>query len=105
MSDEPNQSRPGEPEKKKTSALALPLALVPSVLILILFTFFGSGNPPMILFFAMCGASIVCCFASAFMFFRHRTFVAIFCGILFLILNGVISFFLGCAAIVSGLKF
>ena len=104
MSDEPIQ--PKEPtEKKKISMLALPLALMPSVLLLILFTFFGRGNPPAILFFALCGVSIVCCFASAILLFRRNTLLAILFGVLFLLLNGAISFFFGCAAILSVMKF
>lgn len=85
--------------------LAVPLALMPSILLLILFTFFGRGNPPAILFFTFCGISIVCCFASAFLLFRRNTILAIIFGILFLLLNGAISFFFGCAAIFSGMNF
>jgi hypothetical protein len=106
MSDEPNQINPNElKEKEKFSALALPLAFVPSVLLLILFTFFGSGNPPAILFFAFCGVSVVCCFGSAILLFRRNTVLAILFGILFLLLNGAISFFFGCVAVLSGTKF
>lgn len=106
MNAELNPPPISKPEgKKKISVLALPLAFVPSVLLLMLFTLFGRGNPPATLYFVFCGISIVCCFVSAFLLFRRNTTLTILFGLLFLLLNGAISFFFGCAAILTGAKF
>ena len=106
MSDEPNKTEPSAPnEKKKSSVLALPLAFVPSVLLVGTFSFFNNGNAPAILFAIMCLVSIVCCFVSSFLLFqRNKVLTAIF-GVLFLLLNGLISFFFGCATILTNAKF
>ena len=79
MNAEPNPPPVNEPRgKKRISALALPLAFVPSVLLLAFFTGFGSSNPPAALFIAFCGISIVSCFASAILLFCRRTVLAVF---------------------------
>jgi len=102
MSEELNQTNPNEPkEKKKTSALALALAFVPSVLLVGTASFFNHGNPPAIFLAAMCLISIVCCFVSSFMLFQRSKVLATIFGILFMLLNGLISFFFGCATILT----
>jgi len=42
--------------------------------------------------------SVGCCFTASFLLFRRKTGWAIAVGVLFLLLNGAISFFLGCVA-------
>jgi hypothetical protein len=79
MNDEPN-------EKKKSPALALMLAFAPTAMVLV-----------------TCVASGRCCFTSSFMLFRRKTGLAIFGGILFLLLNGFITLFFGCTAMLSGI--
>jgi len=49
-----------------------------------------------------CFATVVCCFISSFMLFSRRTSLAIVAGILFLLLNAVIAFGFGCAAMLGG---
>ena len=84
--------------------LALLLAFVPSILLVSAFTFFNHGNPPAILFAALCLVSLACCFGSSFLLFQRNKVVATIFGILFLLLNGLISFFFGCATILAGIK-
>jgi len=45
-----------------------------------------------------CIVSVVCCFTSSLLLFRRKTAWAIAVGILFLLVNGGIAFFLGCVA-------
>jgi hypothetical protein len=105
MSDEPNQIQLKEQNKKgKSSVLALPLAFVPSLLLVGTASFLNHKNPPAILFAAMCLVSIVCCFVSSFMLFRRNKVLATIFGILFMLLNGLISFFFGCATLLSGIN-
>jgi hypothetical protein len=53
----------------------------------------------------MCLVSIVCCFISSSLLFRRNKALAAIFGILFLLLNGLISFFFGCATILTNAKF
>jgi lipopolysaccharide export LptBFGC system permease protein LptF len=109
MSDEPNQTQPNEP--KKFSALALVLAFVPSLLLVGTFSFssffFSShhGNPPAIVLAAMCLISVACCFVSSFLLFQHNKVLATIFGILFTLLNGLISFFFGCTTLLTVSRF
>jgi hypothetical protein len=103
MSDQPNQIQPPEPLKKKSSMLAVFLALVPSIILLALLTFFNRSSPPAAFIFVLCGICAVCCFSSSIMLFRQNTAMAILFGILFLLLNGLISLFFGCVALFSGI--
>ncbi len=50
----------------------------------------------------VCVISIACCFASSFMLFARKTGLAVFVGVVFMILNGLIAFFFGCAAVLQG---
>jgi hypothetical protein len=104
MSDEPNQTKPNE-SKKKSSMFAIPLAFVPSLLLVGTFSFFNHGNPPAMLFAIMCLISIACCFASSFLLFQRNKVLATIFGVIFLLLNGLISFFFGCATILTNAKF
>ena len=51
----------------------------------------------------LCVVCGICCFTSSFMLFRRKTALAFFAGILFLLLNGFITFFFGCTALLSGI--
>jgi len=104
MSDEPDRIEPDKP-KKKSSAFAFPLAFVPSLLLVGFFSFFSSGNPPAILLAILCLISIVCCFVSSYLLFqRNKVLVTVF-GVIFVLLNGLISFFFGCATILTNANF
>jgi hypothetical protein len=104
MSDEPDQTEPKGSEKK-TSAYAFPLAFVPSLLLVGFFSLFSRGNPPAILLAILCLISIACCFISSFLLFRRNKVLATIFGLIFLLLNGLISFFFGCAMILTNAKF
>jgi hypothetical protein len=86
--------QPAEP--KKPPIIALVLAFLPAVMILALFTF--KFQFPSDWLAAPCFISVVCCFVSSFMLFARKTGLAILAGVLFLLLNGLIAFFFGCAA-------
>jgi hypothetical protein len=103
MSDERNQTEPNE-SKQQSAVLALPLAFVPSLLLVGTFSYFNHGNPPAIFFAILCLVSLACCFASSFLLFRRNQVLATISGILFLLLNALISFFFGCATILSNAK-
>jgi hypothetical protein len=113
MSDEPNQTQSTAPDgKKKSPALALVIGFLPSVLILSFLTLASSGygndmstQISSSVFWLGFGISLICCLASSFTLFRRNTALAIFFGILFLLLNGAIAFFFGCAAVLNGMKF
>jgi hypothetical protein len=95
MNTEP--SPPNEPKNmKNSSALALCLAFVPAAMLLALIAVGGNPGPGMMM--AACIGSVACCFSSSFMLFARKTGLAIIVGVLFLILNGLIAFFFGCAA-------
>ena len=49
----------------------------------------------------LCVVCGICCFTSSVMLFRRKTGLAILGGILFLLLNGLITFFFGCTAMIS----
>ncbi len=95
MSNQSDPIQPNEPDKKKKSpALALVLAFLPSVMILAILPFARNANPSTALLIAGFVISVVCCFTSSFMLFRRGTGLAILGGIIFLLLNCVVSFFL-----------
>jgi hypothetical protein len=102
MSDEPNQINPSGPEKNgKSFTLALVLAFVPSFMLLGVFTFTGHPNHSAIILAALCCASAVCCIVSAFLLFQRNVWWATLIALAFFLLNLVISFFLGCGAILN----
>ncbi len=90
---------------KKSPALALVLGFTPAALSLAILTISGQNGPPRNLLWPMCGVSAMCCFTSSFMLFRLKTGWAIAGGLLLLLLNGAISLFAGCVALLSGMKF
>jgi hypothetical protein len=87
------------PEKKNSSTskivLALVLAFVPAIILLATSPDFFRRNP-MPLVAGVFLVSVGCCFTSSFLLFRHKSTWAIVVGILFLLLNLLISFCLGC---------
>jgi hypothetical protein len=107
MDEQPNSLKgPEQPGAKKSSALlALLVAFVPSVMLVSFATYSSGSNPPSVLCALFCLVSLGCCFGSSLLLFRRKTGLAILFGVLFLMLNGVISFFFGCATILTGMKF
>jgi len=103
MNDQPT-------DKQKSPALALMLAFAPTTMVLAIIGLallaeakkFTLPQSPgwVVLLCVVCG---ICCFTSSFMLFRRKTGLAIFGGILFLLLNGFITLFLGCCAMLSGI--
>ena len=110
MGDESNQTQPVVSEnKRKISRLALPLAFLPSVLliggisvlnIIAVPRVFQSPVFPGVL----CVVCIACCFSASNLMFRQKTVLAVVFGILFLLLNAAISFFFGCAIFLVGMR-
>src|SRR5580692_9994075 len=106
MNDDPDNSirsdGSGAKKSSKFAVLGLFLAFVPALIILFLKDVVILGTHQGGLFWSACGMSVVCCFVSSFLLFRHNTGWAILFGFLFLLLNLAISFLLGCGAILSG---
>jgi hypothetical protein len=100
MNDETETS--GERKSFWTLVLALGLALLPSVMILSLFTFFSNRRTSSTELVMACLFCVVCCFSSSFLLFARRTVWAIVLGALFLLLNAVISLFFGCLSMFPG---
>ncbi len=94
----------GLPVKSKSPGLALGLAFLPSVMVLVVIPLL-KGKPPAELFVFCCGVSVTCCFGASFLLFRRGTALAIFGGIVFLLLNAVVSFLFGCGAVLTGAHF
>ena len=111
MSDEPDQTPPAVSEKKqKVSNLALPLAFLPSVLLIGALSVLATNQAPQVFQSAVflgiiCVVCIACCFTASILMFRRKTVPAIAFGILFLLLNAAISFFFGCATILTQMNF
>jgi CHASE2 domain-containing sensor protein len=111
MSDESNQTQPAAPEKKRNiSRLALPVAFLPSVFLLGGLSVLATNQAPQIfqspVFLGLvCAVCIACCFTASILMFRRKTILAVVFGILFLLLNAAISFFFGCATILTQVKF
>ena len=94
---------PNEPPQKAGAVfigIALCLGFAPSALVMSLITFNPHAKPgtAQLAFFG----TIACCFISSFMLFSRRTGLAVVAGILFFLLNAVIAFFFGCAALFGG---
>jgi hypothetical protein len=86
----------------KYRVTALFLAFLPSAMLLGCFAI--PHNIQKGILMAACNLSIACCFLSSFMMFARRTGLAILAGVLFLILNGLIAFFFGCAVAASNIQ-
>jgi hypothetical protein len=85
--DEATASPAGSP------AIALLLGFLPSVMILLLVLIGKTAAREAIvpLLLMGCLVSLICCFATSFLLFRRRTGLAIFGGVMLLVLNLVIS--------------
>jgi len=81
--------------------LALALAFLPSVMLLGFYPFVRDGQVQALPLVVACLISIGCCFASAIMLFRRNTGLALAAGVLFLLLNMVISFLFGCGVVLT----
>ena len=100
---------PIEPMEKKPSVpFALLLAFIPSPCVLAAFGVFASESnaefvnpwlPWAAIFLAV--VCVCCCFISSFILFRRKTVLTILIGVLFLLINGMISLFFGCVAVLS----
>lgn len=90
---------------KRSLAPALVLAFLPAALVLVVGMIGGQSGPPRAVIWSVCAVCLVCCLISSFLLFRRRTGWAIVGGIVFLLLNGFISFFVGCVAVVKGMNF
>jgi len=84
----------------KSPALALVLAFVPGAILLTLLGVSAAVGKDLTipLLWTASNVSVGCCFTASFLLFRRKTGWAIAVGVLFLLLNGAISFFLGCVA-------
>ncbi len=84
----------------KSPALALVLAFVPGAILLTLLGVSAAVGKDLTipLLWTASIVSVGCCFTASFLLFRRKTGWAIAAGVLFLLLNGAISFFLGCVA-------
>jgi hypothetical protein len=86
-----------QPEKsKKSPAVALLLAFLPTAIMLSLRVLRPNISNTMLI--VACVVSVICCFVSSSMLFARRSGLAILAGLFFLLLNGLIAFFLGCVA-------
>jgi len=96
MSNEPKDLSP---------ALALALGFVPSATLLTIFGYASLNQKVTNTMFLMAALlSVVCCFTSSFLLFRRKTGLAIVAGILLLLVNFGITFFLGCMALLNGMR-
>ena len=78
------------------------MAFTPAAMFMGMIALAGRKIAPNVLV-AACVISLACCFGASSMLFARRTALAIVAGVLFLILNGVIAFFFGCASLAGSL--
>ena len=96
---------PALPEPtRKPIALPLILAFVPSVLALVIIGISPDKHQTAAFCVPAAVVSFGCCFAFSFMLFRRKTAAAIVTGILFILLNLVVTIGLGCAPILADLN-
>ena len=86
---------------KSSPVFALSLGFLPSVMLLLLFAIDPRGKSPPALLLLLCLASVIFCFVSSRLLFKRKTSLAVTGGVLLLLLNGFISFALGCGAVFS----
>ena len=97
MEQEPIQKQTDERSGVKIAGLFL--AFVPSALILFIIQLrVGDDRGFLGIAFVL---SVICCFASSFMLFRRGTVWSIVFGVIFLLLNLLISVFLGCVSLIA----
>ncbi len=105
MNSIPPTLPPVDKPPSKSPVFALVLAFLPAALVLAIGTTSGQNGPRAGVLWSISAVSAVCCFASSFMLVRRKTGWAIALGILFLLLNMGISFFVGCVAVLKGMNF
>ena len=88
----------------KSSALALGLAFLPSVIAISTLALAGN-DPPGWLLAAVSGVGLLCCFFSAYVLLRSNSGWMLLFGFLFSAVNVAISLFFGCGACVSSTSF
>ncbi len=98
---------PAPPRRSPTMALLIGFA--PSVILLAGITIATtaplSNDASAVLLWLGSGVSVLCCFTASILIFSRKTGAAIFWGLVLLLLNGFIAFFLGCCASLSNTKF
>ena len=98
--------KPTEPKGDQgLSPFALFLAFAPSALLFLTFSsglsrmFEGASRSTNLAFvWLACFVTVACCLCSSYLMFRRGTAASIVGGLLLLLLNGFIAFFLGCSA-------
>jgi|SRR6185312_7539644 hypothetical protein len=95
---------PVDKPRSKSPVFALVLAFLPAAIALALGLSSGQDGPSAIVLWSICAVGVVCCFTSSFMLIRRKAVWAIVLGILFLLLNMGISFFVGCVAVLKGMN-
>ena len=70
-----------------------------------LFAYAQKRNLSTELLVVQCVFSLSCCFLASFLLVLRKTILAIVTGVLLMLLNGAISFFFGCTALLSKMQF
>jgi len=85
---------------KSSPAFVLALGFAPAAVFLALLGMSAASGKNLTIpsLWAACIVSVICCFTSSFLLFRRKTGWAVAAGFFFLLLNGAISFYLGCVA-------
>jgi len=97
MKDQPDRPQAPFP------VIALTLGFVPAAFFLAA-TQTPNFDPSAAFLVAGAVGTLLCCFIASFLLFRHKTILAMAGGILLLLLNGALAFFLGCGALLSGMS-
>jgi hypothetical protein len=100
------RTQPTEPtENNETSVtkiiLALSSALLPSVFVIGMFAFFKGRNVPSVVLVGECILCLACCAVPSLLLFRRHPTLALVIALIFIPLNGIISFFFGCTAVLA----
>jgi hypothetical protein len=100
---------PELPRPKGSAAPALILGFLPSAFIItgigIASTAPLDNKTSIALLWAGSIASVICCFTASILLFTRKTSTAIAGGVVLLLLNGIIAFFLGCCATIGSSSF
>jgi hypothetical protein len=99
-------------EKRKSPALALVLGFAPTAILLLNISLGSTGlldktskSFGSTVLGLACIVSAGCCFVSSFLLFKRKTALAIFGGVVFLLLNAAMAFAFGCGAVLLGSNF
>jgi uncharacterized membrane protein len=115
MENDPNQKPPDPiqppeaPKQNKSPLLPLLLGFTPSIIVLAIVGTAKNGgifdSTQGLFMWLGCFITIICCLVSSMMLFRRDTKSAAVGAVLLFFLNGFIAFFLGCGAMLTGMKF